>query len=249
MTQYIRNVSHDAKGSIEPISPVGGALRVGVDDSPAPPLCFGPPGTSEFRGFEVDLLVAIADKLGLALHCESAGWDDALTQLQASRLDILCRAVAITAARRRLVDFSDPYLETDLSLVVRRDSKIHGPGDLIGLLVGVRRATTAEEFVRTHCPAAILRTFDSHGEPHRALGDRAVDAVVVHTPIANYFARTEPGLRVSGGLEGTALRCGLVLAPGNDTLRHGINRVLAELRVDGTSELWHRRWFAEGATG
>lgn len=225
---------------------MGGVLRVGVDDSPAPPLCFGPPGTPEFRGFEVDLLVAVADRLGVALHCEDAGWDRALTQLQAGRLDLLCRAVAITTARHRLVEFSDPYLETDLSMVVRRDSRIQSPEDLIGVAVGVRRATTAEEFVRTYCPAAILHTFDGHVESHQALGARAVDAVVVHTPIAKYFTRTEPGLRVSGGIEGTVLRCGTVLASGNDTLRHSINRTFAELRADGTWERCHSRWFSEG---
>jgi polar amino acid transport system substrate-binding protein len=194
----------------------------------------------------VDLLMGIVGRLGVALRCEPAGWDTALAQLQAGRLDMLCRAVTITPERRRLVDFSDPYLETELSLVIRRGSPIQGPGDLIGLVVGVRRATTAEEFVRAHAPAAILRTFDGHAEAHRALSEREVDAVVDHTPIARHFASEAPGLRVSGALEGTGLQCGMVLASGHATLRRDINRALAELRSDGTWERHHRRWFAEG---
>jgi polar amino acid transport system substrate-binding protein len=228
------------------VGPAEGILRVGVDDSPSPPLCFGPPGTPEWRGFEVDLLGAIAGKLGVSLRCESAGWDTALAQLQTGRLDLLCRAVAITPERRRLVEFSDPYLETELSLVARRGSPIQGPGDLIGVVVGVRRATTAEEFVRTHAPAAILRTFDGHAEAYRALSEREVDAVVDHTPIVRHFVSLAPTLRVSGTLEGTGLQCGMVLASSHATLRSDINRALAALRSDGTWERHHRRWFAEG---
>lgn len=190
--------------------------------------------------------MAIAGKLGATLQCQEARWDTALTQLQTDRLDMLCRAVSITPQRRRIVEFSDPYLETELSLVVRRASPINDPEDLIGVTVGVRRATTAEEFVRARAPAAILRTFDAHPEVHLALSDRAVDAVVDHTPIARHFARELAGLQVSGVLEGTGLRCGMVLASGNATLRNDINRALAELRIDGTWERCHRRWFAEG---
>ena len=220
-------------------------LSVGVDELPPPPLCFGPPGTPEFRGFEVDLLEAIAGKLGLALRCESAGWSEALAQLQEGRLDMLCRAVTITPERRRLVEFSDPYLETELTLVVRLDSPIRGPGDLIGLGVGVRRATVAEEFVRRNSPAALVRTFDGHAEPFRALADRAVDAVVDHTEIATFFARTEVGRRVSEALDGTDLQCGMVFAPGNEGMRHAVNQALAELKAEGIWEGFCRRWLSD----
>jgi len=233
----------------EPAGSAGRVLSVGVDESPPPPLCFGPPGTPEFRGFEVDLLEALAGKLGLALRCESAGWSTALAHLQEGRLDMLCRAVTITPERRRLVDFSDPYLDTELTLVVRRDSPIQSPGDLIGVDVGVRRATVAEEFIRKHCPAATVRTFDGHAEPYRALADRAADAVVDHTQIATYFARAEVGLRVSGALEGTDLQCGMAFALGNEPLRRAVNRALGELRAEGTWEGFRRRWLSEGEAG
>jgi polar amino acid transport system substrate-binding protein len=241
-------VSQDLKSPSES-GDATGALRVGVDNSPSPPLCFGPPGTLEWRGFEVDLLGTIAAKLGLVLRCESADWEAALVKLQAGRLDMLCRAVTITPERRRLAEFSDPYLETELSLVIRRGSSIQSPGDLIGLAVGVRRATTAEEFVRTHCPAAIIRTFDAHEEAHRALSERTVDAVVDHAPIAGYFAGTQPELLVSRLLEGTDLQCGMVLASGNEDLRRDVNRALAQSRADGTWEHSYRRWITEGNSG
>lgn len=205
-------------------------------------MCFGAIGSPEFRGFEVDLLAAIAGKLGSVLRCAHIEWSAALAELQDSRLDMLCRAVTITPGRAGLVSFSDPYLETALGLVLRSDSPTRGLDELIGVRVGVRRATVAEEIVRTKCPAATICTFEAQPEPYRALTERTVDAVVDHAVMAGYRVRVEPDLRVTGPLEGTVLRYGMVFADGNETLRREVNQALAELRAAGTWERIARRW-------
>ena len=208
------------------------------------------PGTPDFRGFEVDLLTSIAGRLGLRPQCESAGWETALERLLDGHLDVLCRAVTITPERRRVVSFSDPYLETALVLVLRRDSSIQGTGDLIGLNVGVRRATSAEEFVRRSCPATTVCTFDDHTESYKALDSGSVAAVVDHETIATHFLQSAEGLKAVPALEGTLLRYGMVIAPTNERLRQAVNRALTELRSDGTWERHHGRWFASrGASG
>lgn len=219
-------------------------LRVGVDESPAPPLCFGIPGTAEFRGFEVDLLTSIASRLGLALRCESAEWDAALERLLNGELDMLCRAVTITPERGRVVRFSDPYLETGLVLALRHGSSIQGPSDLIGLKVGVRRATIAEDFVLGNCPGATVCTFDSHTESFRALSIEGVSAVVDHETIATHFVQVDEGLRVTGPIDRMRLSYGLVFAPANEPLRRAVNGALARLRADGTWQRHYDRWFA-----
>ena len=219
-------------------------MRVGTDESPPPPLCFGLPGTPDFSGFEVDLLFSIGAKLGLTLRCQSVPWLVALEDLQHGRLDMLCRAVSITPERRRLVEFSDPYLETALALVVRLGSAIQGPDDLIGIRVGVRRGTIAEQFLRTQCPAASVVTFDAQAEAYRALAEGNAGAVVDHHPIAAYFAQAVPGIMVARVLEGTNLHYGFVFAPGNQSLLRSVNLALATLRSEGTWDRLRRRWLS-----
>lgn len=46
--------------------PVPRRVVVGLDAAPPPPLQFGPPGTPDFKGFEVDLLTAVATALVFA---------------------------------------------------------------------------------------------------------------------------------------------------------------------------------------
>ena len=217
---------------------------VGTDDSPRPPLCFGRSGTPEFRGFEVDLLAVLAAKLGCEFRYESIGWGVAFGRLRNGSLDMLCRGVNITPERQRVVSFSQPYFETTLALVVRSDSHIQDSGDLIGLNVAVRRATTAEEFLRQHSPAAAPVTFDGHAELYRALTEGAVSAVVDHHPIATHFARSSASLRVATSLDRAILRYGMVFARANEPLREAVNGALAGLETDGIAEQYRRRWLS-----
>lgn len=53
-----------------------GALLVGIDASPPPPLHMGDPDSPDFSGFEVDLMTAIAGDLGLAVRHRSVLWRD-----------------------------------------------------------------------------------------------------------------------------------------------------------------------------
>jgi ABC-type amino acid transport substrate-binding protein len=222
-----------------------GVLVVGVDESPPPPLCFGLPGTPDFRGFEVDLLEALAARLDVELRCRSALWSVALAELQAGQLDMICTAATITPARQRVVDFSDPYFETELALVERRASPVRWPADTAGKTIGVRVATTAEEYVRAQGLPAAVRTFDFNVDAYQALRDGQVDAVVDDHPIGAHFARTWDGLRLGAPLTGTGFEYGLVFAKGNARLRTAVNRALAALKADGESERIYQRWFVE----
>ncbi|MGH2598611.1 MAG: ABC transporter substrate-binding protein [Candidatus Rokuibacteriota bacterium] len=222
-----------------------GVLTVGVDESPPPPLCFGLPGTPAFRGFEVDLLEALASRLGVELRCRSALWSVALEELRGGRMDMICTAATITAERGRVVDFSDPYFETELALIVRRGETVRWPEGMAGKTVGVRVATTAEQFLRGQGLLVTVRTFDFNVDAYRALRDAEVDAVVDDHPIGSYFARSQDGLALGPRLAGTTFRYGLVFAKGNDGLRNRVNRALAEVRADGTLERIHQRWFSD----
>lgn len=219
-------------------------LTVAVDVSPAPPLCFGLPGTPEFRGFEVDLLNAMATNLDVELRCISAPWDLAFADLVGGRTDMLCRGVTITPQRRRLLDFSEPYLESELALVVLADSAIQRPDDLAGRWVGVRVATVAEEYVRERCRPGGLRTFETNEAAYRALSEHRVHAVVGHLFAATSFARSF-NLRLAGPIEGTRLQLAMAFAKGNDRLRTAVNRALETVRRDGTWQRCYDQWLAE----
>jgi ABC-type amino acid transport substrate-binding protein len=229
----------------EATRPARAVLVVGVDESPPPPLCFGLPGTPDFRGFEVDLLDALAVWLDVQLDCRSELWSVAMTALQRGALDMVCTAATITPRRRQVVDFSDPYFEADLALVARRSHPARWDDPMAGKTIGVRVATTAEDFVRAQRLPAAVRTFDFNVDAYQALRDGQVDAVVDDEPIGAYFARSLDGLQLVGALPGTRFEYGLVFAKGNDRLRGDVNQALAALKAEGTRARLYQRWFVD----
>lgn len=92
------------------------AIRVG-SELDFRPYCFtdkdGQP-----TGFGVELLRAVADKMGLRLQITAGPWDEQWADLVAGRIDVL-PVVARTSGREPLVDFSLPHTETFDAFFVR----------------------------------------------------------------------------------------------------------------------------------
>jgi ABC-type amino acid transport substrate-binding protein len=223
---------------------VKGAIIVGVDESPPPPLCVGLPGSPDFRGFEVELVEDLARRLGVCLRWRSAYWRVALDALASGELDAICSAATITPDRCAVVDFSAPYLECALT-VVTRDVVVADVRALDGLRVGVRVATEAEAFAGGHGQPSAIETFDLNEAAYQALAVGELDAVVDDLAIATYFARRRCGFRVSPPLAGTRGHYGLVMAKDREELCAAVNRGLDALRHDGTLETLRSRWGVE----
>ena len=73
---------------------------VGIDDSPPPPMELGQPGsTRSSPASEVDILEAVAERLGLALRCRRAVWSQILDELDRGLIDVVCTAATHTPER------------------------------------------------------------------------------------------------------------------------------------------------------
>jgi polar amino acid transport system substrate-binding protein len=222
-----------------------GVLTIGVDESPPPPLNFGIPGAPDFRGFEVDLTRAIAERLGLEAFYVSVLWSHMLDDLRQGRVDLVCTAATVTPERAAVFDFSEPYLDTVLVIVTRSDSPLQASEDLAGRVVGARVATVAGEFAKTRLGHARIRTFDFNTDAYAALQSGDVDAVIDDRPIATYFIRSLPGLRIAKVIEGTESSYALMVAKGNDSLREALDESLRELGADGSLAEMRRTWFGD----
>jgi ABC-type amino acid transport substrate-binding protein len=221
-------------------------LTIGVDASAPPPL-HSDPTAPDFGGFEVDLTKDMAARLGLSVKYKSALWSDSLSDLQAGKIDLICTAATITESRKMIVDFSQPYLAIQLAIVTRAGSAIAALQDLTGKPIGVRVATSAEEFLRDQVDTELIRTFHMNSEAYGALAAGGIEAVVDDSPIAQSFAKAVQGLQFVGAILGTEAQYGMVFKKGNDRLREAVNGVLADMQADGTYAQLYRKWFGEDA--
>jgi polar amino acid transport system substrate-binding protein len=226
-----------------------GTLLFGVDEAPPAPLNFGLPGSQDFRGFEVDLMHAVARRLGLVPRFRSALWSRILAELSAHQVDVVCGAATVTPERARVVAFSRPYLEITLVLVGRSGEPVEDLRQLAGRKVGVRAATEAERYLRTRVPAARAVTFELNTEQYGALASGSVAAVIDDEPIAGHFAQSLRGLTVVTPLPGSEAHYAFVVSLDRERLRTALDTVLTELEADGTLARLRRAWLTAPRPG
>lgn len=221
---------------------ISSILIVGLDDAPPAPMQIGAPEKGNFRGYEVDLLEEVANRLGVQLRYRRAYWSVIIDELVAGDIDVICSAATVTAARRLQADFCTPHLSLTLA-VVTRDHTVDVGADFAGLRVGLRGGTTAEEYARSHGVSDPAMLCESNDEMYAALAADRLDAVIDDSPIATYYAHKIPGLRYVGELQNTDGAYAIMVRKGNTELVSAINEKLAEMDRDGTLAELHARWF------
>ena len=126
----------------------GAPLRVG-SAFPDPP--FEVPGPTP-TGFDIDLMTAVAAELRrpLSLHRYAGADFDGIFAGLGRDIDVVASGATITAHRRTLARWCDPYARSGQSLVVNVDATpgVHGTDDLRGLLLGVQEGNTSEPVAR-----------------------------------------------------------------------------------------------------
>ena len=171
--------SDDRQPPAAEVAAAARTLTVG-SDVPYPPFEEFGKSKTEFTGFDIELMEAIAEKIGRDVEFKDTSFDTIFRDLAQGKFDAVASATTITDEREETVDFTNPYyLPSEQSIVVKK-----GSSDLnIGRrprrhhVVGVQQGTTGEEFVEEE--------IDDRGTPHLPPGPR-------RDPRARRRARSTP---------------------------------------------------------
>lgn len=72
-------------------------------------------------GYDVQIAKRVADTLGMELEIVQLKWEGLIPALNSGKVDAVIAGMSPTAERKESVDFSDPYYESELVIVVRKD--------------------------------------------------------------------------------------------------------------------------------
>ena len=73
-------------------------------------------------GYDVEIAKKVAEGLGKELVIVKVEWDGLIQKLNAGQIDAVIAGMSPTAERKITVDFTDAYYNSDLVVVVRKDS-------------------------------------------------------------------------------------------------------------------------------
>jgi len=215
-----------------------GTLTVG-SDIPYPPFEQGRP--PDYEGFDIDLINAIAEQMGLTTKIVDLPFNVVLAG-GGGQFDLAIAATTITPARAQKVDFSDPYFNAAQGLLVQQGSGIQSVDDLAGKIVGAQDGTTGETYAQDHTDAAEVRPFNQVDQAYNALEAGQVDAVIQDLPSVNAAAEQLSGLEVVQDFP-TDEQYGIVIPKGNTDLLDAINSALQKAKDDGTLTELYQKWF------
>ncbi|KDA04963.1 ABC transporter substrate-binding protein [Microbacterium sp. CH12i] len=200
-----------------------------------------------YTGFDIDLVSAIADNLGLKLSVQDVSFE-ALTSgtvLVAGNCDMGASAMTITDERKANLDFSDPYYDSLQSLLVRSDSGIKSIDDLAGKTVGVQQGTTGETYTTDNAPAdtEIIR-YPGDGELWPAIQAGQVDAILQDQPVNIEHEKADSTYKIVEEYK-TDEAYGFAFEKGaSDALVKAVNGALKELKDSGDYQTIYDTYFA-----
>jgi cyclohexadienyl dehydratase len=143
------------------------------------------PHTGRLQGLDIDLAQELARELGTALAHVETDFGAVLDDLEARRCHVAMMGMGDTAARRQRVDFSRPYLRSDVYAITTRSNRAIGSWDDIdrpGRVIVVQRGTVMEPLMRDLLRQAELRVATRPGEREAEVESGRADAFIADYP-------------------------------------------------------------------
>lgn len=195
----------------------------------------------EFKGFDVELAAAIADKLGLEVQYESVDFDSILPGISSgTKYDVGVASITVTPAREKEVDFTDSYYMDDQAIVTMADDTSITADNYEDVLndsatkIAVQSGSTAESFAKENFPNATIVPFKDATDCFAAVQSDQADAVVTNRSmaaqmVADAYTNEHVIKQISTGEE-----YAIAVSKDNPGLTKKINEALKELTDDGT---------------
>ena len=223
-----------------------GTLTV-CSDIPYPPFeVEDADSPSGYSGFDMDIMAAIADNLGLTLSVQDVAFDalQSGAVLAAGQCDVGASAMTITPEREANLDFSDPYYDSLQSLLVPADSGITSLAEFTGSL-GVQQGTTGQTFAEENAPEGTeMIEFPSDGELWPALQGGTINGILQDLPVNVEHANADAGYVIVEQFD-TEESYGFAFAKGAvPNLLAAVNSQLQAMRDDGSYEEIYNSYFS-----
>ena len=219
-------------------------------------------GTSEFAdGYDIAVARYLSEDLNRPVVIKRTNWEDLIPSLNSGSINMILAGMSSTAERRQTIDFTEPYLESDLAFLIRTENLPAGNSasepatyqQLLSLFNGkslvCQSGVVGDDIIDSYFVEAEGVTIN-HSAPLPTYPLAALDvqqgisfAMPAELPVVEAMANLE-GLSVlycdysfltPDDQEGLAVNIGI--KKGNDELRNDLNASLARLTQAQRSEM------------
>jgi polar amino acid transport system substrate-binding protein len=221
-------------------------LKVGSTPTGVP-FTFLDTKTNSIQGVMVDLITEIGKDAGFQVQIEPMQFSALIASLTSNKIDIISAAMFATAARKEVIDFSDPvYTYGEGLLVPKTDTKNYAAlEDLKGEVVGAQVGTAFVDALKKTGLFAEVKAYDTIPDVLRDVNTGRLKAGFADYPILAYNLKQGgfPEARLVDSYKPTIVgTVAIGVRKGDADLLKKINASLARLKANGGVDRILDKW-------
>lgn len=202
--------------------------------------------TGKAMGWDYDMVTDLCQRINCVPDFVETSWDGMLAAVGRGEIDMAADGITITDERKQIVDFSDPYMQVDQVLLVRKgETRFKNADELAAnkdFKLGEQPGTTNYDVAKGLVGENRIQAYDTFPVAVQALIAGDVDAVVMDNSAGQgYVGVNSDKLEIIG----TSLRSdnlGFVFPKGSDLVAP-FNAALAAAKADNSLKHITAKWF------
>ena len=224
-------------------------LKIGTDGVNEP-MSFYQEGN--LTGFDIEFTKRLALFLNVKFTYHTIEFPAIITAASTGKIDLLVAGLNVTPERRKMMLFSDTYVDSEISFLVRKDrlpqraliGQASDLSQLAGKKVGVITGSTYEGVLKSQIPGAVPEYFNNMSDQTEAVKTGKLAGFLVDEPIARDIMNNTAGVAVLKKpltLDSYAF----AFSKSQPELHRQVNAVLQEMRDNGALKPIDARWFSK----
>ncbi|MEC5148601.1 amino acid ABC transporter substrate-binding protein [Cryobacterium sp. GrIS_2_6] len=219
-----------------------GTLTVGTEGTYRP-FSFHENGAGDITGYDVDVVKAVAAKLGVTATFQETQWDGIFAGLEAGRFDAIANQVSITPERTAKYTFSTPYTYSTGVIVVKSDNTSITSFESLSGKTTAQSLTSNWNTLATQSGANV-QAVEGWAQSVALVEQGRVDATINdNLTFLDYKKNNDAsGLKVAATTTDKS-KSALAFAGGSTALATAVDTALADLAADGTLTSISEKYF------
>ncbi len=189
-------------------------------------------------GVSVELANELGKALGRPVVIQNMSFDGLIPALKTGKIDLIISSMTATAERTKSIDFSDPYLQTGLCLLLQKDSTVKSIADLDrdDKTIAVKKGTTGHLYATNKLKKARLLVLDKEAAAVLEVVQGKADAFIYDqmSTYQNWQRNKETTKAILTPFQQESWAIGI--RKGNNDLKAKVNAFIRDYRSKGGFE-------------
>ncbi|NLK18995.1 MAG: transporter substrate-binding domain-containing protein [Synergistaceae bacterium] len=201
---------------------------------------------NNLKGFDIDMVEAIAAKIGKKVEWVDMPFDSLIPSLLAKKIDIIAAGLSATEERAKKVAFSENYEISISAFIVKDDNNaLKNVDDMKGKVIAVQLGTVQETYSLT-IPDAQVKSFQKFDDCVREVILGRADATLMDVPVTKSYVEHKDfagKIKVAFEQEITGSGKAMAMNLGETAFVEAVNGALKELEESGELGKMKEQWF------